>query len=667
MKRFAFSIVTLLCLLSVSAQTTDTERSWIDDFDAFSEVEDFDNENWQDIYETLEHLHQNPININEATQEELQQIPFLTDKQIEDILAFIYRYGKLKSTNELIMIESLGFEARRLLLNFITLGDATATSKLKLDNLLKYGKHEVSFTARVPLYNRKGDEEGYLGYKLKHTFRYNYAYCNRLRFGIVGANSSGEPFFGRNTMGYDHYNYYFQLKNIGALKVLDLGCYKVSFGMGLVVSNGFSFGKIASLTSLGRSSNNIRPHASQSESNYFNGIAASVEIAKGLSLSAFLSNRNMDATIKKDSSGISAFVTTGYHRTETEWNKKGNTNEKTAGGNVSFRYKHIQLGVTAIYSHLNRELKPDTSAIFRQYYPQGTDFFNIGANYGAMIGKWSFAGEVAMNRDNALATINRLTYMPSYQLKVMALQRFYSYKYNSLYANSFSEGGSVQNESGVYLGAEWQPTNKWSFMAYTDWFYFPWAKYQVSESSYGCDNLIQATYTTSSMRISARYRLKVKEKDSGIKDALANNIQHRLKLSFDYLQGYPFTMKTQIDGSLVSFDEQEQGYMITQSVNYDNKKHWKLNVTAGYFNSSDYISRLYTYEKNVNYNFSFPSYYGEGMRLALYLQYYIKDKLQVAAKAGHTKYFDRDVISSSYQQINQSYQTDLDLQVIWKF
>ena len=151
MKRFAFSIVTLLCLLSVSAQTTDTERSWIDDFDAFSEVEDFDNENWQDIYETLEHLHQNPININEATQEELQQIPFLTDKQIEDILAFIYRYGKLKSTNELIMIESLGFEARRLLLNFITLGDATATSKLKLDNLLKYGKHEVSFTARVPL------------------------------------------------------------------------------------------------------------------------------------------------------------------------------------------------------------------------------------------------------------------------------------------------------------------------------------------------------------------------------------------------------------------------------------------------------------------------------------------------------------------------------------
>ena len=663
-------IILYICIafsIAVYSQETAVHHTWQDDFDAFSEVEDFDNENWQDIYDMLEHLSKNPIPINEATKEDLQQIPFLTDKQIEDIQFYIYRYGKIKSLNELIMIESLGYEARQLLLNFITITEKKSVSAIDLNKLLKYGKHELSFTARVPLYERKGDKEGYIGYKYRHSLRYDYNYGKQLRFGFVGANTSGEPFFGRNTMGYDHYNYYFMLKDIGALKSLALGTYKVSFGMGLVVSNGMSFGKMASLTSLGRTSNNIRPHASQSESNYFNGVAATVELVKGLRMTAFLSNRNMDGTLSKDSTGISAFVTSGYHRTELEYSKKGNTNEKTAGGNISFEYKHLNIGVTAIYSHLDRTLKPDTSALYRRYYPSGTDFFNFGANYALKFSRLSFAGEVAMNRDNAIATVNKLAYQPSYKLKLMALQRFYSYKYNSLYANSFGENSRVQNESGVYLGAEWKATDKWTLLAYTDWFYSPWAKYQVSESSYGCDNLIQATYTTQSMKFSMRYRIKMNEKDTTGTKSLGKSYQHRLKLTCDYLLGHPLTMKTQVDGSLVSFGSNEQGYAVAQSMNYDNGKHIRFNVMAAYFNASDYAARLYAYEKNVNYMFGFPSYYGEGMRMMAYAQYYIKDKLQIAAKAGFTKYFDRETIGSSYQTINKPYQTDIDFQVIWKF
>ncbi|MDO5447496.1 MAG: helix-hairpin-helix domain-containing protein, partial [Prevotellaceae bacterium] len=300
MKRHIIIYIFILLSTNSFSQESAVQHTWQDDFDAFSEVEDFDNENWQDVYDVLEHLSKNPIPINTATKEDLQQIPFLTEKQIEDIQYYIYRYGKIKSMNELIMIESLGYEARRLLLNFITIDEKKPISTVNLSNLLKYGKHELAFTARVPLYERKGDKEGYLGYKYRHSLRYDYNYGQRIRFGFVGSNSSGEPFFDRNTMGYDHYNYYFILKDIGAIKSLALGTYKVSFGMGLVVSNGMSFGKMASLTSLGRTNNNIRPHASQSESNYFNGVAATVEVMKGLRVSAFLSNRNLDGTLTKD-------------------------------------------------------------------------------------------------------------------------------------------------------------------------------------------------------------------------------------------------------------------------------------------------------------------------------------------------------------------------------
>lgn len=638
-------------------------QSWQQDLDTYIETEDLDSPISESQYESLEFLHQHPININTATQEILQQIPFLTDKQIEELQEYIYRYGKLKSLNELMMIESLGYEARNLLINFVCIEDQTSIKFPKIDKIFKYGKHDVAITGRIPFYERKGDKGAYLGYKYKHSVRYDFHYGNYVRFGIVGSNDAGEPWFGKNKWGYDHYSYYAMVKNLGALKTLALGCYKVSFGMGLVVNGTANFGKLASLTSLGRTNNSIRVHASQSDYNYFNGVAATVEMIKGLQISAFLSNRNIDATLNKDSTSISSFVTSGYHRTLTEYSKKGNINEKTIGGNMNFRYKSALLGATIISSHINMPLHPDTSAIYRKYYPHGQDFINASIYYGIDINKWSFRGELATNQNSALAFINKLSFVPHRDLKLMALQRFYSYKYSSLYGNSFSENGEPQNESGVYFGAEWTMSSKWNILAYTDWFYFPWAKYQVSQSSYGTDNICQVTFSSAHISLSARYRLKVKEKDSADKQYLVKNIQQRIRLSCNLTTNTALSFKTQLDCTLTDTGKQDYGFMLTQSISYNDKKHAKFSFSGNYFNTSSYDSRLYAYEKNLRYVFSFPSYYGKGLRLSLCIDLKLGDKIQIGAKAGHTHYFDRDEIGSSYQQISKSFQTDMDLQL----
>ena len=679
-------ITILLCLLTTTiygyAQTLqnnthiESEHSWQDDYDNYSQMEDIENADWQDYYEMLDYLNHNRININTASQEDLQQLPFLSEQQIEDIQYYITRYGRMKSLGELIMIESLGYETRKLLLNFVNLGDSVVSRFPTMNNLVRYGQNELALTGNIPFYKRAGDDEEYLGYPYKHSLRYNYHYGNYLKFGVVAANDAGEPFFGRNSSGYDHYSYYFLMKNKGILKTIALGCYKVSFGMGLVVNNGLSFGKMSSVSSLGRSNNNIRAHSSKSSTNYFNGIAATVEVVKNLRISAFLSNRNLDATVSGTDT-ISAFVTTGYHRTETEFSKKGNTNEKTIGGNINLTIKHFHIGATAIYSHLNRLLQPKvtSSTPYKQYYPQGTDFLNMGFDYGFSTQKLSLSGEAAMNKDNAFAVVNKLSYSPSYSLKFMAMQRFYSYKYNSLYAKSFSENSSPQNESGVLVSAQWNPSAKWNFTAYTDWFYFPSYTYYTSQSAYGTDNLIQATCSLKNCHFTARYQIKAKQRDSDIDDGLRYRIQQRMKFTFDYSSNPKFTFRTQVNGTLVSFDSQEQGYMITQGGGYNHRfsktakreKSLKLYLTASYFNTSDYESRVYAYEKNLSYTFSYPSFYGEGCRLALMAQYALKDKLAASAKLGHTKYFNRDEIGSDLQLISSSRKTDLELQVIWKF
>lgn len=71
----------LVCLQLLFPLMLFAQQPWQQDLDAYYQLEDFDSPISQSEYETLEFLHQHPININTATQETLQQIPFLTENK----------------------------------------------------------------------------------------------------------------------------------------------------------------------------------------------------------------------------------------------------------------------------------------------------------------------------------------------------------------------------------------------------------------------------------------------------------------------------------------------------------------------------------------------------------------------------------------------------------
>lgn len=57
---------------------------WNEDISASEELED-----WREKYEELSEIAEHPFNINTITKEELEQLPFLSDKMIENILYYI--------------------------------------------------------------------------------------------------------------------------------------------------------------------------------------------------------------------------------------------------------------------------------------------------------------------------------------------------------------------------------------------------------------------------------------------------------------------------------------------------------------------------------------------------------------------------------------------------
>ena len=656
-------VVSIGLLLGGVLNAWGQDDSWQDVIAELATSDDMESPAWDNTIDLLTELADSPIDINNATREDLERLPFLSDIQIEDIMAYLYQYGSMKSEGELAMIVSLDPLRRKLLTRFIFFGEKNEDRKFpKLSDISKYGKHDILASIKVPFYERKGDKNGYLGYQYKHSIRYTFCYSDYVKIGLTGAQDAGEPFFaGRNSMGYDHYSFYLSLRKMGRIKSLVVGRYKVKMGMGLVINNNIGLGKLTSLSSLGRQSNYIGGYSSRSDANYLQGAAITVSLPANMELTAFASYREIDATLNKDDGSIATILKTGYHRTPTEMEKKNNSSQSLAGGNLSFDKNGFHAGVTALYTHLNRNIDPGEQ-LYRRYYAKGQDYWNISVDYGFNKGRFSFAGETATGDCNAIATINKLGFRASGSLSLMAVYRRYSYKYYSLFSESFSEGGYVQNESGIYLGAEWHPSSYLSMSAYSDYSHFPWAKYLIDFSSRAWDNLVSASYSRGNITLGLRYRLKMKEKNNDEKNGLTDDITHKARLFVEY-KTETWKLKTQADFTSDHYKENSNGWMITQSASWTPNRKLSFSASAGYFNTDDYNSRICFYEKGLLYSFNYPSLYGEGVRYSLWTRLTLSSRIWITAKLATTDYFDRDHISSGLQQIDHSSMTDLELQM----
>ena len=677
-------IVIMLCsiFLHVNAQNT---TDWQESLRQWMTTEDMEESFGQEAMEMLEERAATPFNLNQVTREQLEELPFLTAKQVEGIIEYVDRYGPVRSLSELQMITALDYDTRQVLQWFVYIGEEKAKRIWPTwTDLAKNGKHTLMATAKIPFYNREGDSrndsKSYVGYKYRHDIRYQYNFHSRIKFGLTAAQDAGEPLFSyNNKMGYDHYAYYLQLRDMGRLQELNLGMYRVQMGMGLVMNTGFHLGKLATLQSMGRSTHLLTAHSSRSAANYMQGAAATVKLSPHWKATAFASYRYLDATLNDDGSART-LLDDGYHRTLTELSKKNNTQRTDFGATIGWHpsvkkgdSKSVQKGalflnLNMVYTHLNRTLKPQKeNTPYRRYAAEGNDFFNISIDYGYTNYRLSVNGETAMNRNGALALIHTVNYRLSETLSLMALHRYYDKRYTSLHAHSFGEGSGTQNEHGIYLGASWKPNRKWMLQGYADYAHFSWLRYQVSNSSDALDGMLSSRYNHGRWTVEGRYRLHLRQRDDKEKKMICNQWEHRARLAVGCDITPQLSLRTQADGACVQTQKSNtRGIMLSQHVSW--KWHSiKVDGHASWFHTDDYSTRLYQNERSVLYDFSFPAYYGHGVHYSLMAGADIGRHLTCTAKVNITDYFDRSTIGSSLQQINHSSMTDLLIQLRYKF
>ena len=348
MKRMFINLLVFLFISSyqLKSQTLYSVDKWMEYIEEMaSETED--EARIETLYTDLSYLAEHPFELNTVTEEQLCRLPFLSDLQIQKLLEYRSRYGKMVTLYELKNVESFDYETISLLIPFVHIGEIMVDKRpVTVKNLLKYSSNDLQIRYDRCFQQKKGygsypdsvlqqyPNRKYLGEPFYHSLRYSYAFDERIQFGAVAEKDAGEPFWNEYHKGYDYYSVHLFLKEMNKwLKSLAIGDYKVSFGQGLVISNDFSPNRNALVSQAERRTNGFRRHFSTNENDFFRGAAATVNWNK-FDISLFYSYRKLDAGV--DSNIVRSFKTDGLHRLVRDREKMHTVPMQTYGGNIRY-------------------------------------------------------------------------------------------------------------------------------------------------------------------------------------------------------------------------------------------------------------------------------------------------------------------------------------------
>ncbi len=585
--------------------------------------------------ETLSFIAENPININTSTRSQLENLPFLKSSQIENLMEYLFDYGPLESIYELKLVEGFDANTIREILPFIIVDKIAPKHKFSFKNIFKYGKSNLTLYAGGTLQKKDGYLNGkYLGKPFDLYFKYYFKHRD-ISFGLLGSKSEGEPFDFHYNKGFDFYSGHIFFSNITKhIKTIALGDYKMVFGQGLVFKSNSNFSN-TSIENTIISNDNVKPSYSTSETGYYRGAAIQIggkKIMFSLLSSFTFYNKNE-----------------GYHRTESDFEKRYKSPSYMVGANISYNWRYLKIGISGYYDFYDK-------------------CFNTGIDYKFKIGKFIFSGETAFDKNFKFATINSFTVVCNDYVSLCTLFRYYPSGYFTKFGNAFSKN-SHNDEKGIYIGAYIAPFKNWKIETYTDVYRVSNINNSLKKPFTGFKFNFKAIYNPNENNLGyIRYIVLCKEKKSYI------TYKHNINMNYKFSIKDNFTINATLSGSIYKVDSLNNsirstyGFLISSNGNWIFYKGiFSLTAGAAFFDIPLYDNSIYNYEPSVHFRYSSPQYYGIGARFFLLLKFKPLKNMNIDIKIDNTYYIDRNEIGSGNEKIKGNNKTVINGVFSYKF
>ena len=609
------------------------------DFNSYLENYSFDTEDEtarEELIDLWNEKFSEKINLNTATREQLEEFSFLSSKQIENLLEYRFDYKEFLSIYELTLIDGWDSKTVEMFYPFVEAKPAD-DDKFSFKKSFKNAKYQLINRVDYTLQEKKGFRENkYLGKPWAGYLKYKMTDKN-ISMGITMEKDAGEPFDFKNNQGFDFYSAHFMINDLWKFKTIIIGDYKLNFGQGLVFNSSAFYGSAGNIEQFIQRTDKINKYTSNTETNFFRGIASTLEF-NNLNISLFASYNYLDSA-------------NGYHRTENEIKKKFSGYKFSTGGNINYRFKFGKIGLSAVYDSTNLNFGID----YRFYYK----------NYG-------WAGECAIDKKGNIATLHNFYLNTEYNISTNLMIRYYGKNYSSSFANAYSMKEN-SGETGFLWAFNWNINEKFKWYNSADICFFLEEKYLISKPSVGYKiNTLFSYNVAENHLLNIKYSFDSKEKDDvDSKEHIRPTLpyfKHSVSVIYNgnFINGAVFKSGVMYNYYKYANEKGSSGYLLYQDLGW---KWEKINfiLRLAFFNASEYENRLYSYENDVLYAFSSNQYNGKGIRFFFNFNYKIFKNLQLCFKVSNTFYLDRNVIGSGNEEISGPNKTDFHLLLNWKW
>ena len=622
-------------------------------------------QSFNDLIELSEH----PININQLDQEFLEKLLFLSDFQIQELIGFIKSYSPIFSKYQLQAIKSFNPDLIETLSLFVTYGETPSTkyrnyfkAKTIFRDIFDYEKHKGYL---------QNDSTGYLGNPHHIYAKTLFEYGNKISCGFVYDKDPGEKLFDTNNKP-EFLSGFVEYKCDKTIKNIIIGDYHVTFGQGLAISTGTNMGKAGDIFLIRKRNNGIKRNTSADETNFLRGVASNLNW-KSIEINTFISSKSIDANTYYDNSSKKnialSIPSTGYHRTISELANKNTLKQNTLGVNLSYQYRNLSISTGSFYQTLKID-SIETKELYKKLNPTTTQNRNAWLSYNYGNRNIILFGEFATNYYGNMAFVNGVLMRPASNISTALLYRNISRKYNSPWLNSITESSNPNGETGVYLGIKILPFKNLEVQSYIDLFKFRWLKYNINKPSDGYEVSFKSQYQIT--RNSVIYiQYKEKEKDKNIANPNTTNYTtekynlKKIRANVQFVANKNWSIQCRVEKSYYnSLDQKSDGTLAYANIKYHlNNKKFSCILRYGIFDIDDYNSRIYTYENDLLYNFSVPSFQDKGSRTYLMTQWKATKNITLWFKAAQTWYSNKKEIGSGLQTIKGNTKTNFKIQL----
>jgi hypothetical protein len=535
-----------------------------------------------------EEMLSSPLEINLITRKQMEECGLLTPFQIESILDYRKEYGDILSLSELSLVDGFGPEAIELVRHFFRFSSLQEIAAPFVEESFSH-----RFSAKV---RKKIKSEG-----ISFTSKYKIEYGRRITAGLTLDSDAGEkltsyyhPDFTSVHLAWSPPERPLDYKKIRFRKVV-LGDYVARFGQGLALWKAFPVSFFGTPSSLIKRGSAIAPYTSTDESNFLRGAGVTFGSSE-MECSLFASYNGVDARVVGDSC-YTSIITDGLHTTDGERATRNSMHEYLFGGHLSYDFSRLQLGLTALcygYDKCNARRVRE----YNKYQMYDGIWGNVALNLYSSWRSFRFFAEAALDFRPSAALLCGVCWNPDYRFETALIVRAYGKGYTATHAAAYSTLSSCSNQYGATASVKYLPSRGWTMHLSAEYSAYPWSRYRIDGPSWDSRarlDILKEFQSGSQLRMRLDWRHK---SESG------STLNGRLHASAALTQCW--SLSARIEGGLKGFATYgELGFRTTD-------RRWDICARGTYYNTEDWNSRVYIYERGVPQSFSVENYYGKG-------------------------------------------------------